>query len=373
MGEKKSGRIGEKIRQLKAEVLVHYQFKNKRRFVMNKINCFVLLGLFVLCGLFCSKNIMAAVNADGSVAISAENFPDETFRNFIVKMYDSDGDSLLTKEQLGAVESMTLGIRTAEESDDGLWEKKGNFSVDGIQYFKNLKEIDIYGYEYMQGTLKKNTNLKKIGLHRIKYEKGKVTIAVSKINKQFPVKQIKTCILTGYECRTFNMSQMNKLEQLLVNGNHYDRNLSKIQNIDLSKNKNLKRLDFQQIQLKKLDLRKNKKLSHVSVVSGFPVSKDYEEGTGDEPGYLDYYSVVKGTKNQILLPKKNKITEMRYFSSNKQIDVSNCSKLKILQVSKGMKVKLLRKWYKKSSLLIQKNANPVYSVKIPKRGRYMWA
>lgn len=224
----------------------------------------------------------------------------------------------------------------------------------------------------MTGSLKKNAKLKSVKLNRIANEKSKKAITISKVNNQFPVAQIKTFGLSGYECKNFDLSKMKKLEKLFVTGNWNRRLLTKIQKINLTKKKNLTNVSFNRIKLNKLDLRKNSKLLDVRVISGNEVSESYEEGTGDEPGFQSYYVAVKGTNSQILLPKKNKIKVIRYFSSSKQIDVTQCKKLKTLQVPKGMKVKLLKKWYKKSSLLIQKNNDPVYSSKIPKKGKYIW-
>lgn len=75
---------------------------------MKKLYCFIVFGLFVFGALLFGNEVKAAANADGSVEVNAENFPDESFRNFILKIYDQDGDNALSKEELDKVTIMTL-------------------------------------------------------------------------------------------------------------------------------------------------------------------------------------------------------------------------------------------------------------------------
>ncbi len=57
----------------------------------------MMLGMLLCVSLFCMspKVMQAAVNADGSVEINEENFPDERFR-YIASRYDIDKNRILT-------------------------------------------------------------------------------------------------------------------------------------------------------------------------------------------------------------------------------------------------------------------------------------
>ncbi len=69
----------------------------------------VLLAFVMLAALLPAFSLRAM--ADGSVAISEENFPDELFRNYVESKLDTVHDGHLSDEEIAAVKE----IRVREE------------------------------------------------------------------------------------------------------------------------------------------------------------------------------------------------------------------------------------------------------------------
>lgn len=149
---------------------------------MKKIKISIMLAGILICfSFFCAapKHSWAAVNADGSVPVNEENFPDERFRCLAAR-YDTDKNNILSLEERSVLkhlyinyidpvyyqdttdydlvepfyltvrpEIVTLSWRSGKESQQTL-------SVKGIEYFPELSSYSVNGYEKTQGSLKKN-------------------------------------------------------------------------------------------------------------------------------------------------------------------------------------------------------------------------
>lgn len=92
-----------------------------------------------------------------------------------------------------------------------------------------------------------------------------------------------------------------------------------------------------------LNLTKNEKLKEVSVQFGLScVLTDLKTGKAEKIPFF------KWSKNacKIQFPKKNKITKLSYFTTDKEIDLSSCKKLKEVHIAKNTKIKVQSQWYK---------------------------
>ena len=100
----------------------------------------------------------AFVFASTPTPIDEKHFPDQTFRDYIAETADSDGDGTLSKEEANAVEYI------------GYWDKEtssyvepisnaGITSLEGVEYFRNLKGIVIVYNPITTVDLRKNKNL----------------------------------------------------------------------------------------------------------------------------------------------------------------------------------------------------------------------
>ena len=78
------------------------------------------------------------VLSGSGVEITADNFPDEKFRNYIKSQYDMDQNDVLSEEEISYA---TCLYATGDEITD----------LTGIEYLSELKEVNCYYYRL--GTL----------------------------------------------------------------------------------------------------------------------------------------------------------------------------------------------------------------------------
>ena len=77
---------------------------------MKKIKISIILAGILICfSFFCleSKNSRAAVNADGSVPVNEENFPDERFRCLAAR-YDTDKNNILSLKERSVLKHLYI-------------------------------------------------------------------------------------------------------------------------------------------------------------------------------------------------------------------------------------------------------------------------
>ena len=93
---------------------------------MKRIFCAVLAVCAVMAGSVC---------AWGDVAIDAEHFPDEVFREFVSSNFDADNDGILNDDEIIEITNISVFGR-------------GIKSLQGIEHFKSLTELDC-SYNYL--------------------------------------------------------------------------------------------------------------------------------------------------------------------------------------------------------------------------------
>lgn len=85
---------------------------------------------------------------EGSVWLTAENFPDVVFRQYLYRYADQDRDHILTAQErgllteLGEMEDMTLSEEEKQQREEML---KRVYSFEGIYYLENLRRIYLDG------------------------------------------------------------------------------------------------------------------------------------------------------------------------------------------------------------------------------------
>ncbi len=68
-------------------------------------------------------------SAAGDIAINAENFPDDNFRSFVLSNYDTNSDSVLSADEIGAVTQMVVSSKSIQ-------------TLKGIEYFTALTKLN---------------------------------------------------------------------------------------------------------------------------------------------------------------------------------------------------------------------------------------
>ena len=74
------------------------------------------------------------------------NIPDNSFKNYLLALYDIDGDNEISEDEAKSVENISCANR--EISD-----------LTGVEYFVNLKSLDCSGNSITALNLRKNTDL----------------------------------------------------------------------------------------------------------------------------------------------------------------------------------------------------------------------
>ena len=106
-----------------------------------------ILSLVLCLGLL-PATALAGDADDGSIAINAQNFPDDAFRTFVAN-YDTDKNNLLSPEELATVTKM-------ECRDLGIAD------LTGIVYFTALEELNCTGNRLTALDVSRNTALKQL-------------------------------------------------------------------------------------------------------------------------------------------------------------------------------------------------------------------
>lgn len=96
-----------------------------------------------LTGIAMAVMLLPAANAGAAskgVAINAKNFPNQSIRQEMDDVYDSNGDGRLSKAEAKKVKKLRLSTRVlGYETDD----KEKDISLKGIQYFTGLQELSV--------------------------------------------------------------------------------------------------------------------------------------------------------------------------------------------------------------------------------------
>lgn len=87
------------------------------------------------------------------ITINSENFPDSTFRNYILDYCDEDGDRMLSETEISNVREIDVS-------------NKGLETVSGIEYMTALETLNISGNQLLKINLSKNVNLKTLDCSR---------------------------------------------------------------------------------------------------------------------------------------------------------------------------------------------------------------
>lgn len=347
------------------------------------IRLIILFAAAAFAGM-CGNRAEASVNMDGSVTINEGNFPDERFREAI-RCCDKDGDGVLSKEERNIVTTVHLKLDGSKEMWSG-GDGKGvyssayhdqleirsydaPFSIEGIGYFEQLANVFIKGYANVTGSAKGNKKLMYVGL----YECGEQRDTAA-IQAMFPLQQLRRLSLYDMSFQVFQLPGAVNLRSLELAG-VYGAEV-RVQRMDLSSLKKLRTIALHDVSLDKLDLRKNKELVEVGITSGLGCL-DYDTHffypEGSKTCGINYFGGIR--KNcRLILPSRNKIKRIQYFVKGDELDITQCRKLKSLHIGEGVKVKMLRKWYKEAgrrNMCVTVSGDVGKKYKVSRAGKYM--
>ena len=280
----------------------------------------VLLALVMCLGLL---QIPAPAHAAGDVAINAANFPDEAFRNYVAKNYDTDGSGALSAEEIEA--AVVLYVYG-----------EGITSLQGVEYLTSLKELACPENQLTELDLSRNTALE----------------AVFCDNNQLTSLDVSGCsalwLLHCYDnsLTELDVSRNTALKELQCNGNQlaglnvsgavlletlrcYNNQLTEL---DVSNNPALTVLDGELNQLAELDVRNNSALLYLSVGNNRLTALDVTGNTALKTLFCYGNSLTE------LDVSRNRALEYLSCSGNQltALDISHCPRV-LKAVTSGTK------------------------------------
>ena len=186
---------------------------------------------------FLPFSAFAATDSYGPVYITDANVPDKTFREYLLKQFDKDGNGVLTPAERYAVTEIDV-------------ENKYISNLSGLQFFPNLKVLNCSHNRLTSLDVSKNTVLQEL----VCWENQLTSLDVS----QNTALQELACFEN--QLTSLDVSQNPALQKLNCGHN-------RLTSLDVSKNTELTYLDCGYNRLTELDVSQNTKLTALYFVS----------------------------------------------------------------------------------------------------------
>ena len=217
-----------------------------------RLLCFLGFAL-LLC---LTVGLSASAYADGGIAIDGEHFPDASFRQYVKETWDSNSDDVLSADEIGAARNINL-------SENDTW-KNGIASLDGIQYFTNLRTLRADAMPNISGDIdfSQNRELRSIRMSNIVFINGKGQDVGARLNSvtlgNLPM--LGEAVFTNHHFHEIDVSGCPALENLDVSGTN-------LTELDVSALKILKVLQCSYTYISELDVSNNTQLFALNVFS----------------------------------------------------------------------------------------------------------
>ena len=278
-------------------------------------------GVALLCAALLAALLPAAAQAEG-VTIDETNFPDAAFREYVERVCDSDGNKVLSAEEIGKVESMML---VAE------WSTVSKItSLKGIEYFTALTELNCANNALTELDVSQNTALTDLNCSENELTELDVT---------------KNTALTELRCSDNALTELDVSKNTALTSLNCSYNA--LTELDVSQNTALTYLGCYSNELTALDVSKNTALTDLSCYSNELTALDVSQNTAltrldCSDTALTELDVSKNTELEHLWCNDNALTALD-VSKNTALTYLDCSNnvLTALDVTKNMKLTYL--------------------------------
>ena len=239
--------------------------------------------------------------ATGSVAVDEAHFPNETFRDYVSRYCDTDGNGVLSASEIAAVTDICCI-------------NKGKLSLKGIEYFTELEILECYKSQVSSLDLSKNIKLKKLDCFTN-------NLTVLDLSHNINLEYLR-CY--GNDLTSIDLSNCSKLATISVSSNE-------LTELDLSDCAALTNLECGGNPLIELNLTYNTALERLSCSNTGILSLNLSQNTA-----LTYVGCSNGTLLSLDVSKCKALTELYVNNDNlTKLDVSKNTALTILQCSKN--------------------------------------
>ncbi|WP_277250864.1 leucine-rich repeat domain-containing protein [Peptoniphilus vaginalis] len=276
----------------------------------------LILALVMLVGCL-SLNPIATYAAEGDVELNEKNFPDNNFKWYLYYNFDIDKNMVLSQAECNDVKEISV-------------DRYSISSLKGIEYFKNLKELDCKSNQLKSLDVRQNTNLQKLDCQVNNLESLDLSKNIALIKLNCVANNITSLDLSKHTLLTYLDCCCNQLTSLDVSGDTALENLvcynNQLTSLDVGDNPALENLDCYNNKLKSLNVSGDKALKDLRCCNNQLTSLD----VGDNPALenLDCYN--------------NKLKSLN-VSGDKALENLDCynNKLKSLNVSGDKALKYL--------------------------------
>ena len=242
---------------------------------------------------FLPFSAFAATDSYGPVYITDANVPDKTFREYLLKQFDKDGNGVLTPAERYAVTEIDV-------------ENKYISNLSGLQFFPNLKVLNCGHNRLTSLDVSKNTVLQEL-------------------------------VCWENQLTSLDVSQNTALQELACFENQ-------LTSLDVSQNPALQKLNCGHNRLTSLDVSKNTELTYLKCSYNRLTELDVSKNTE-----LTYLDCGYNRLTELDVSQNTKLTAL-YFVSNKitSLQADNCTNLTVIFTgSNKYKVEV----YKKTRIL----------------------
>ena len=242
---------------------------------------------------FLPFSAFAATDRYGPVYITDANVPDETFRKYLLKQFDKDGNGVLTPAERYAVTEIDV-------------ENKYISNLSGIQFFPNLKVLNCGHNRLTKLDVRENTVLQEL-------------------------------VCWENQLTSLDVSQNTALQELACFENQ-------LTSLDVSQNPALQKLSCWDNRLTELDVSKNTELTYLKCSYNRLTELDVSKNTE-----LTYLDCSYNRLTELDVSQNTKLTEL-YFVANQltSLQADNCTNLTVIFTgSNKYKVEV----YKKTHIL----------------------
>ena len=200
---------------------------------------------------FLPFSAFAATDSYGPVYITDANVPDKTFREYLLKQFDKDGNGVLTPVERYAVTEIDVG-------------KKNISSLVGIQFFPNLEKLYCYDNQLTELDVSKNTALVYLDCYGNKLTSLDVSKNTNLIRLSCFENQLTELDVRQNAALEYLYCYENQLTELDVSRNPalwiLSCGINQLTELDVSQNPALKYLYCNNNQLTELDVSRNNKI-----------------------------------------------------------------------------------------------------------------
>ena len=302
-------------------------------------------GAALLCAALLAALLPAAAQAEG-VTIDETNFPDAAFREYVERVCDSDGNKVLSAEEIGKVESMMLvaGWTTVSKIT----------SLKGIEYFTALTELYCSNNALTELDVSKNTALTDLNcannaLTALDVTQNTALTRLNCYNNALTALDVtQNTALTTLSCHSNKLTELNvtqntaltslicqnnALTELNVSKNtaltNLDCSINKLTALDVSQNTALTTLACHHTALTELDVTKNTALTNLYCYNNALTALDVSKNTALTRLYCDSNALtaLDVTKNTALtyLDCSNNVLTALDVTKNTKLTYLDCS------------------------------------------------